>query len=468
MNPGYDIYSLILLGIYLAYLLGLGYGLFSRNRDSADEYLLMGRRLTLPAFVASTVSTWYGGILGVGEYSFRHGISNWLVFGLPYYLAAFLFAIFLAGRARQSGHYTIPDQLALAYGRPAAVSGAVLVFINAAPAAYILQVGVLAQYVFGIPLAVGVVAGAVFSVVYVYSGGLRGDVYSDIIQFILMFVGFAIMLIFLFFNFGGIGFLQSRLAPEFFSWKGDRPATYILAWYFIALSALVEPAFYQRCFAARDKQTARRGLLLSIPLWAVFDFMTTFSGMYARALLPELPDPMMSYPALGAMVLPGLFKAIFLVGLFATIMSTVDSYAFVSGTTIGKDILLRLSRRNPEGRTINLYTRLGLIFSAAMAVLIALLLRSVIEIWYIFGTLSTGALLLPVSSSFTSNWRMSSRGAAIAIVASALAVIGWFALGRFRDGYPGTIDPIYPGLGVSILIYIFDRIIGRKGRLVNP
>mgnify|MGYP000334502967 CR=1 FL=1 len=467
MSSGYGIGSLILLAIYLVYLLGIGYRLFSRNRDSAEEYLLMGRRLTLPAFIASAVSTWYGGILGVGEYSFKHGISNWLVFGLPYYLAALLFAIFLAGRARQSGHYTIPDQLALVYGRPAAVSGAVLVFINAAPAAYILQIGVLAQYVFGMPLAVGVAAGALFSIVYVYSGGLRGDVYSDILQFFLMFAGFAVMLIFLVSEFGGTGFLQSKLPATSFNWRGDRPATYIFAWYFIALSALVEPSLYQRCFAARDERTARRGLLLSIPLWAVFDFMTTFTGMYARALLPDLADPMMSYPALAAMVLPEIFKGVFLVGLFATIMSTVDSYTFVSGTTIGKDIILRLHKKMPESKTITLYSRLGLIFSAAMAVLIALLLRSVIDIWYIFGTLSTCALLLPVASSFSPSWRMTSRGATTAIAASGLTVIGWFLIGHFGEDYPGAIDPIYPGLVVSLLIYVLDRAIGRTGRTTN-
>ena len=31
------------------------------------DYLLAGRRVTLPAFVATLVTTWYGGILGIGE-----------------------------------------------------------------------------------------------------------------------------------------------------------------------------------------------------------------------------------------------------------------------------------------------------------------------------------------------------------------------------------------------------------------
>lgn len=465
MSLGVGSENVIPLVIYLVYLLGLSFRLFGKNRSDADEYLLMGRRLTLPAFVASTVSTWYGGILGVGEYSFKHGISNWLVFGLPYYLAAFLFAVFLAGKARQSGHYTIPDQLALAYGKPAAVIGAVVVFVNAAPAAYILQIGVLAKFVFGVPLAVGVVAGAVFSVIYVFSGGLKGDVISDILQFILMFVGFGVMLIFLASHFGGLDFLKQNLPASAFHWKGTRPATYIFAWYFIALSALVEPAFYQRCFAARNPQTARRGLLLAIPLWALFDFMTTFTGMYARALLPDLADPMMSYPSLAISVLPGIFQGIFLLGLFATVMSTVDSYAFVAGMTLGKDIFLRMRKNPPESKSVTLFTRLGLILSAGIAVIIALMLRSVIDIWYIFGTLSTCALLLPLASSFSRSMRMSRPAALLSIICSSLTVLIWFAV-KFQSGETlGGIDPIYPGLAASVIIYVVDKM--TRIRMIN-
>ena len=65
------------------------------------DYLVAGRRLTLPGFVASLVTTWYGGILGVGEYGWSYGISSWLVFGVPYYLWAGVFALVLARRARR-------------------------------------------------------------------------------------------------------------------------------------------------------------------------------------------------------------------------------------------------------------------------------------------------------------------------------------------------------------------------------
>ena len=91
-------YAIILA--YIAALVYLGIKRRAGKEESAAGFILGGRMLTLPAFVATLVSSWYGGILGVGEYSYRFGVSNWLVFGVPYYLAALLFALFLARKAR--------------------------------------------------------------------------------------------------------------------------------------------------------------------------------------------------------------------------------------------------------------------------------------------------------------------------------------------------------------------------------
>jgi SSS family solute:Na+ symporter len=69
------------------------------------------------------VATWYGGILGVGEYSWRYGVSNWLVFGVPYYVGALLFAWLLARRAPHGGALHHSDLLERHYGRGPALVG---------------------------------------------------------------------------------------------------------------------------------------------------------------------------------------------------------------------------------------------------------------------------------------------------------------------------------------------------------
>ena len=111
-----------LVAVYFGFLGAVWLRRSGRTPD-ALEYLLAGRRVTLPAFVATLVATWYGGILGVGEYSYRYGVANWLVFGVPYYVGALLFAWAFARRAREAALYTLPDLLDRSYGRGPALVG---------------------------------------------------------------------------------------------------------------------------------------------------------------------------------------------------------------------------------------------------------------------------------------------------------------------------------------------------------
>ena len=73
----------ILILVYLAFILLIGLLFSKRQRTDDLNFLLAGRRLSLPAFTATLVSTWYGGILGVGEFTYRYGLLNWVTQALP-------------------------------------------------------------------------------------------------------------------------------------------------------------------------------------------------------------------------------------------------------------------------------------------------------------------------------------------------------------------------------------------------
>jgi len=451
---------------YLAFLAAVALRR-SPRRGGAAEYFLAGRRITLVPFVASLASSWYGGILGVGEYSFRYGLSNWLVFGVPYYLGAIVFGLFLARRAHESRFTTIPDALESAYGRAPAVAGAAILLVVTAPAAYVLMLGVLARLAFGWPLAVGVVAGSLFSTVYLFRGGLRADVITDLVQFVLMFLGFAILVTVLAAEHGTVAFWRTNLPPEHLTWNGGRPAGAVLVWYVIALSTLVEPSFYQRCFAARDAATARRGVLLAVPFWFAFDALTTSAGLYARALLPDLPDAVASYPALGAAVLPPGARGLFVLALLATIMSTVDTYTFLAAQTAGRDLYGRLKGRAAAEDAAR-WTRWGLVATCVLSIALALHFGSVIEIWHDLGSIATPALLVPVATALSRRWRLRPRWALAAMLAGGGVSFFWVMSGyvpalRGSSDYLGGIEPIYPGLAASIALFAAGRMLRPGG-----
>ncbi|MDO9693843.1 MAG: sodium:solute symporter family protein [Candidatus Latescibacteria bacterium] len=442
--------------IVAAYALFLTYAvmrLFRAPARDETDYLLAGRRLTLPAFVATTVSTWYGGILGVGEYAWTYGVSNWLVFGLPYYLYALVFALVLARRARRGRALTMPDLLQERYGTRTAVLGATVIFVMTVPAAYVLMLGVLFEMATGWPLWLGVALGTALSVGYVMRGGLRAVVGTDIVQFVLMFLGFLVLVPVCVAKFGGWDFLRDALPPQHLTWHGGRGFQAVAVWYVIAASTLVEPAFYQRCCAARDERTARRGLLVSILFWIVFDFLTTTAGLYARAVLPGLAEPVAAFPRLAAVALPPLLQGLFMTSLLATIMSTVDSYAFIAAITGGRDVWLRLrTGGSPADDPRSMAAvRAGLLATSVLAVALALWSGSVVGLWHHLGSVGTPVLLLPITLGH-SRWRPRPGRATASMLAAGGVALVWLALGR---GGPWLgIEPIFPGLLVSAAVLL--------------
>jgi SSS family solute:Na+ symporter len=444
---------IILVAVYAAALLLLS----GRRRGGGGvDYLLAGRRLTLPVFVATLVTTWYGGILGIGEYAWRFGISTWLVFGVPYYLSAVLFALWLAPRLRVSGAVSIPDLLATAYGRPASMTGAAAVYASTVPVAYLLMLGVLLAQVTGWPLWPAVLVAAIFSAVYVGLSGFRAVVRTDVLQFVLMYGGFFLLLPAALAHTGGLSGLWAQLPATHRAWDGGLGWQTVLVWYLIALQTVVEPAFYQRVFAARDPRTARTGVLVSVALWVVFDFLTVFSGLAARVLLPALDDPMAAYPELASLVLSPWIAAVFMVGLFATVMSTLDSYLFIAATTIGND----LAPDEPDPEVVRRRTRIGLLVSAGLAVGGALLFTSAVQVWHHVGSVVTSALLLPVLAvNLPPRWRPRGWAAAAAMIAAAATAVAWIASSG-PSGYPLGVEPMFPALATAAGCLIVGLVVG--------
>ncbi len=463
MSVHFGAVDLGLILLYLGAVVFLGYRASRSRRSDADEFLLAGRTLTLPLFVATLVSTWYGGILGVGEFSYRYGLSNWFVFGLPYYFFALLFALLLARRIRATNLYTIPDKLEQSFGRPTAVLGAVLAFILATPAAYVLMLGVLVQVVFGGNLTLWVIAATALTTIYLYKGGFRSDVWVNTFEFGAMFLGFALIVAFAVGRYGGWTFLETHLPPLHLTWRGGNSWQYILVWFFIALWTLIDPAFHQRCYAARDEATAQRGILVSIAFWFVFDALTTTAGLYARAILPGLPQPMYSYPALAEVILPPVAKGLFYIGMLATIMSTLSSLTLISAITIGKDIVGRLAVPERREELTTRWTRHGLTIAALVSIVLALAVPSVVGLWYTIGTCVIPGLLVPILASYFRPLRIPPAFAFTSMLTGWLVSTASFVAGHLwmADGvaqYPLGIEPMYPGLAVSLAVWGMGRI----------
>ncbi len=451
---------------YLLLLFYLGRRAWRKtDASNQSDFLLANRTLSLPAFVATLVTTWYGGILGVGEFTYLYGISTWIVFGLPYYVFALLFALFLARKIRTGEQLTIADRFAVSYGKPAAVLAGVFLLFMTSPAPYILMIAVLLQAVFGWTLLPSLITGTLASVIYVFFGGFRSVVNTDKLQFLLMYGGFVLLLVFCVVEFGGFEFLTAKLPARHFSPSGGNSLQVIVVWFFLASWTFVDPGFHQRCAAAGTPQLARRGIFISVVFWFLFDGLTVTCGLYAAAVLPDI-NPALAFPLLAEKVLPVFLKGIFFTALLAVIMSTIDSFTFLSALTFGRDIVWRLSAVPDENRVAS-YTRWGLLLTAAVSILLAWLLPSIIQLWYVIGSLFIPPMLLPLLTSYFPKFKMTPGRTLTVMLAGFSLSLLWFISGKVNmiDGvavYPLGVEPFFPGLLLSVAGYSFNKFIRLK------
>lgn len=431
------------------------------DTDDEESFLLSGRKMSLSAFVATLVSTWYGGILGVGEYSYQFGISQWLLFGFPFYVFSALFAWLLAGKIRMNKALSLPEAVGNFYGETAGRFSAIPIFILVSPAPYILMLGLIFQYLTGsesnfIWYATAV---ALFSVAYVTFGGFNAVVHTDMLQITLMFGGFICILAIAISQFGGIGELWQKMPADYRDITGGQDLQYILVWFFIALWTFVDPSFHQRAAAAKSPETAKKGIFISILLWSVFDFLTMFSGIYGWAILgTDLAEPVMVYPYLANEILPIGLKGLFFVALLATIMSTLDSYLFLSGQTLGRDLLVKIFP-NTKNNTL---TRISTLIAALLGILLILIYPSVIDLWYVIGSVMIPGLLIPVLGVYLKFFTLQKEWVLPVMIGSIGVSLAWLVLGTLTSegAYNYTylgIEPFYPGLATSFILWIFGR-----------
>lgn len=447
-------FDIVVILFFFTVLLIIGFISSKKTKNTSEDYLLSGRKMGLLLFVLVNVSTWYGGIIGVGEFTYRYGLVSWFTQGLPYYFFAFLFAFFFAKKIREASLFTIPDKLAEVYGKKVGLISSIIVFILVSPAPYLLMTANLISLVFDTNIIISLLIGFVLSGSYLIKGGFRSNIYADAFQFFVMFIGFIIILVVSVVSFGGFGFLQSNLPSSHLSITGETSPAFIIVWFLIAMWTFADPGFHQRTYAAKSGEIAKKGILISIVLWALFDFLTTATGLYAKAILTQLDQPMLAFPLYAEKILtPGL-KGIFYAAMFATIISTLNSFLFLSATTIGRDFIFRIKKDAKEEK-IKSYTIIGIVISGFISILIAYVIPSVVEIWYTIGSLFIPGIILPVISAYYTKLRISSKLIITEITLAVCLSTMWLAIRNTLEGILSEIEPMIIGLLVAFLIHGF-------------
>jgi SSS family solute:Na+ symporter len=399
--------------VVIAYLVGmLGLGAFVSTRIKAfKDYFLAGGSLTTPLLVCTLVSSYYGldVTFGTSETSFYYGISAWCWYSLPYYLFIAIAALVIAPRLRRYGQaMTLSDVLEQHYGTPTRVVGALASFVYSAPIVAMAGLMTMMQFL-GLPVAWSMLITIGVCAIYTMLGGLWADAISDTIQFVLMCVSLAIAIPLAIDWVGGWDFLNSLPkdadgAATHLAHHGGLSYWMLVAWALTGLTVLVEPAFYQRVFAAEDARSVQRALFVGLALWASYDWGVTLIGLIAQAAVQNglLPSNLAGKESLLAVcleMLPLGMRGLFLGGILAAAMSTIDSYSLLASGNVVYDIYRPLfDPRASDERLIRL-TRVGVFLVMIVAAIVSMYFVRMRDTWQFMTSVMTSVVLVPVMAA---------------------------------------------------------------------
>ena len=419
--------------ILLVTFLAVWWGQKKRAPGDFLDQMVMGRQLSLPLFVFTLVATWYGGIFGVAEIAYSKGLFNFLTQGIFWYLSYLCFAFFILPKIKPTKYLTLPHLVAGEIGPYASKIVALLNIINLIPIAYVISLGLFIDTFFQIGFLNSSILGLLIVLSYSSWGGFRSVVYSDLIQFFVMVSSVIFILIFCIYKFGLSPL--NHLPSSYFNPLENNSWGEIFMWGLIAFGTLIDPNFYQRCYAANNPKTAKKGIVIATLIWMVFDISLTLGAMYAAALSPEL-DSKTAYLNFSLDILPVGLKGFFLAGVLATILSTLDSYLFLAGATLNHDVM---KAKLKPFISIFIIATLSLILSAQFK-------ANIKQVWSFFGGLSTSALLIPMLS-FYFKQQMPER---TFLIMSLMGAISFMMAYNFYD----PIYAIYIGMAGSFIFNI--------------
>ena len=451
----------LFIAILAATVLAAAYGHWRLKKSRRQEkptpldYVLMGRQLTLPLFIATLVATWYGGIFGISEITFNYGIYNFVTQGIFWYVAYLIFAFFIADKIARYNSMTLPDLTEQMFGPKSAKVSAIFTFLYITPVTYVLSLGLFLHMVFHTSVLMGMIYGTLFTCLYTAWGGFRSVVFSDLVQFFVMCSAVLLVVIFSVGTFGGIDFLKAHLPASHFTVTGGNSWLNTFIWGFIALSTLINPSFYQRCFAAKSPRIVKKGILISTLIWFCFDICTTTGALYARAVLPHA-QPGQAYFFYAVQLLPAGLRGFFVAGILSIILSTFNSFLFIASNTLSFDLLRK------RFQNIILSNRIMIFAVGTFSIVLAQLFKgSFKEIWLVLGSYFSACLLIPILMGYIHPGRISDKLFVTSSLISAVVMTVWRIV--VPEQWLLVVDPFYIGVSISLLILTIFR--SRRGSI---
>jgi Na+/proline symporter len=313
---------------------------------------------------------------------YAHGLAAVSADPFGYGVCLILFGLFIAAELRKRGYVTLADLFGDRFSRVVERVVAVILLPGSVlwAAAQIRAFGhVFASASHGLDPALGIGFAAAITILYTASGGLLADVYTDLLQSIVLVVTLVVLALVVF---SGVGSVQELLARAASGSGGTEGSTGSAAfvklndWAIPIAGSLFTQEIISRAVASKTAAIARRAALLAGAIYLVVGSVPVLLALVARELLPHTDAVEQVLPLLSRHLMGELGFVIFAGTLVSAILSTVDSALLACGALIIHNLVGQRAQSLSESARLRL-TRLTVVGLGAVAFVIALLGGSV-------------------------------------------------------------------------------------------
>lgn len=493
--------TMVLIGITIQLIIMLGIGMWSSKQiETAADYIVAGRRLSLPMVTGTLVATWFcaGTIMGAPAQSYLFGFQGTIFDPWSAALCLILAPLFLTRLMRRGRFITASDFFDIRYGKKMGVLASIVLVIAQMGwvGSMLVAYGAILHYFSGLPLSWGIIISCVVVVCYTYLGGMWSVTICDMIQVCLLSTALIIMLPIALSHVGGwssfiasaanwaelpafaltptadAGYLGYHGLPGWFY--------YIGAWMSIGMGSLCSQDLMQRTLSAKDEKTSVYAGYLGAIVYLTIGMIPVLLGIIAFEVYPGLSIPETEWimPMLAVEFLPPLLMVIFVAGCVAAIMSSSDSALLAASSILGYNVV-RYFKPDADDKLQLKITRLCVPIVTIVSLLIALYLETI----YMLMVIAWSIMLVGLIASYIAGyfWKKANEtGAIAALVAgfgSWVAFIFYYLpltteanIGVIEEGVPymdwAVWDAVYmgsvPAFFVSIAALVIVSLVTQK------
>jgi sodium/proline symporter len=321
----------------------------------------------------------------------------------------------------------------------------------------------------GVSYTTGMIIVAAIVLAYTVLGGYLAVIYTDVIQFVIMFFGTQLFFWIAMFEVGGLNGLTAELAEIdrnlVTPWGPNLMYYGLLAAltpvFLITLGGFGLPHLTMRHISMRSPEAARQAMLITAVVVILFSFVYYLIGPLALAYFgPGIENVEQVGFRLWYAVLPPVLAGVLSSAALAAIMGTASSFLILLVTTVGHDVLYRFAmRRSPEPQRI-LIARL-LVGAITIITFIIAINPPGLVFQIVIAAYGALALAFGIPNLFTVFWRRTTKVGVISCMILSLVVY----VGMSLTGWaPFGLDPFILGLIVALVSIMLGSWIGGNPR----